>query len=345
MSILHIFKNTSEKFAEPYIEFINKNFKSNSHIFYYMGKDIRKIRKNHNNLHFSSSFGNISLIKTMNKSEKIFLHSLFSFQLVLLLAMQPWLFKKCYWAIWGADLYYHIQSKKTIKFFIYEFLRYFVIKNINGLVTHVKGDYELACKWYKTRGKYYYCFMYPSNLYKEINIKNLSKNKTKVIQLGNSSDPNNNHIEVLDRLKKYKNSDIKILCPLSYGDVNYKQKITLYGNNIFGDRFKPIVEFMSFDNYINLLSQIDIAIFNHKRQQGMSNIISLLGMGKKVYIRDDVSTWRFLKNLDIEIFNSKKGFEDLFEELSEENKNKNIEIVKKVFSEKKLIEDLNSLFA
>lgn len=43
----------------------------------------------------------------------------------------------------------------------------------------------------------------------------------------------------------------------------------------------PIVDFMDFNEYINFLSTIDIAIFNHKRQQGMGNIITLLGMGKK----------------------------------------------------------------
>lgn len=58
--------------------------------------------------------------------------------------------------------------------------------------------------------------MYPSNLYHEYSINNVSKTKENIIiQVGNSADCTNDHIEVFNKLKRYKN--IKIICPLSYG--------------------------------------------------------------------------------------------------------------------------------
>ena len=39
------------------------------------------------------------------------------------------------------------------------------------------------------------------------------------ILIGNSATETNNHIEVLDLLSKFKNEDIKIYVPLSYGDM------------------------------------------------------------------------------------------------------------------------------
>lgn len=38
---------------------------------------------------------------------------------------------------------------------------------------------------------------------------------------------------------------------------------------------------MPFEEYLGLLAKIDIAILNHKRQQAMGNITTLLGLGKK----------------------------------------------------------------
>ena len=38
---------------------------------------------------------------------------------------------------------------------------------------------------------------------------------------------------------------------------------------------------MNNKDYIQFLNQIDIAVFNHNRQQAMGTIRSLLGMGKK----------------------------------------------------------------
>ena len=38
-------------------------------------------------------------------------------------------------------------------------------------------------------------------------------------------------------------------------------------------------------DYLKILGKIDIAIFNHERQQAVGNITSLLGLGKKVYIK------------------------------------------------------------
>ena len=40
-----------------------------------------------------------------------------------------------------------------------------------------------------------------------------------------------------------------------------------------------------------MLSQIDIAVFNHNRQQATANIEILSYLGKKLFIRSDTTTW------------------------------------------------------
>lgn len=346
MNILHIFKSTGMTFYQPYIEFINKNFDSQSHHFMIEVYNRKNNNENHiDNRDYVNKFQYIKLIKRLYMSDKIILHSLMSPRLVLILFFNPWLLKKCYWTIWGADLYYYKNRNKTFKSNVYEFFRKHVIRNIGGLITYIKGDFELAKKWYGAKGKYYYSFMYPSNLYKEYNYNKSSKQASTVyIQIGNSADISNNHIEVFEKLKIYKNEDIEIICPLSYGDKKYIEMVIKEGKKIFGEKFIPVLKFLPKEEYLKLLDKIDIAIFNHKRQQAMGNIITLLGLGKKIYIRNNITTWQFCLDHGLKVFDLNGSLSNLFDKMDESTKQKNIENVKRQFSEEKLIKDWKKIF-
>lgn len=345
MKILHLLPR--EKFTQPYIDFINKSFDSEEHLFLILGKGNKnKVTFKDNVKEISKEFKSIvTLFKEMFKCKKIMLHSLTSTLILLILFIQPWLLHKSNWIIWGGDLYWYKFRKKNIKNNIIEIMRRKVIRNLAGLITHVKGDYELAKKWYGAKGKYYYSFMYPSNLFKEFNLSGLDKIDEKTfIQIGNSANPSNNHLEVFKELEKYKSDKMDIICPLSYGNPEYRDKVIEEGRRMFGNKFNPVVDFMPFEQYLGLLAKIDIAIFNHKRQQAMGNITTLLGLGKKVYIRNDITTWRFCIEHDLKVFNSNGDFGDLFIKIDDIVREKNIKNVKEKFSQEKLIEDLERIF-
>ncbi|MBS4539284.1 TDP-N-acetylfucosamine:lipid II N-acetylfucosaminyltransferase [Clostridium sp. D2Q-11] len=345
MRIIHIFKNTNEKFSEPYIDFVNKNFNEQDHFFYHLGNDIRKVKTSRRNIEFIERFESLNLIKDMYKAEKIIIHGLFSPLLLVILFFQPWLLKKSYWVAWGGDLYYYKHREKSMKSNFYELIRTFVIRNMRGIITHIKGDYELAKKWYGAKGKFLFSFMYPSNLYKEYNISEVKKDSDKkYIQIGNSANLSNNHLEIFKKLEKYKNDNIEIICPLSYGNIEYRNQVIKEGERIFGRKFNPLLEFLPFNQYLELLSKIDIAIFNHDRQQAMGNIITLLGLGKKVYIKNNITSWDFCLEHGLTVFSSNKSFDCLYKELDTEKRVRNINNVKEIFSERKLKEDLRKIF-
>ncbi len=346
MSILHIFKNTNEKFFEPFIEFVNSSFDKKNHLFMIQGPDNRNNKVVRDNVRFVTNIQYFNLIKEMYKSENIILHALMSPTMVLILFLQPWLLKKCKWVIWGSDLYYHIFRKKNLKSAFYEFMRKVVISNMGGLITFIKGEYKLAQEWYNAKCRYYNSFMYPSNLYREYDVSRVKKedcNKV-YIQIGNSADPSNNHMEILHKLESIKDENIEIICPLSYGNIEYRDNVTGIGRKMFGDKFNPLIEFMPFSKYLELLARIDIAIFNHARQQGMGNIITLLGLGKKVYIRDDITTWDFCIEHGLKVYKVNTNLYDLTEKMLDEEINNNIEIIRTSFSKEKLAEDLMKIF-
>jgi hypothetical protein len=331
-----------DKFIPAFIEFVRINFDWEQHSFMLIGSAIEKypikLEKNIFRLTNISQLPALSFL--MHQADKIILHGLFYSNLVRFLALQPWLLKKCYWVMWGGDLYCHQLRVRGFRSDVNEAIRVFVIKRIGHFVTYIQGDYELAQQWYGAKGEHHNCLMYPSNLYKEYVLPSKQGDAVNIM-VGNSADPTNNHAEVFEKLKPYKDQNIQIFCPLSYGLIEYAERMAKLGKELFGDKFTPLLDFMPFEKYLELLGNIDIAVFAHKRQQAMGNLISLLGLGKKVFMRDDITSWTFMNQSGIKVY----SFDKLeLNCLDEANKKNNIKMVQECFSESKLRNQLEEIF-
>lgn len=347
MKNLHIFtKDENQKFSIDFIKFIDENFSIDEHFFLILGKGGSNNHNLKNTLFLNFGIMNILyLLKFVTKSKQVYLHGLFSPYVLLTYFLYPIGLKKCHWLVWGGDLYYYQFRTRNIKTSIYEWFRKKVIKRMGYIITHIEGDYELAKRWYNTKAEYQYSFLYPSNLYKKIEdipfkeIKNV-----KYIQVGNSACRTNNHIEVFKKISKFEN--IIVICPLSYsGDLEYIELVKKEGLMLLGEsRFKPLLDFIPYKEYLQLLGEIDIAIFNHRRQRAVGNITSLLGMGKKVYIRNDITTWAFCEKNNLEVFNANSDFNDLLEEFDDSKALSNVENIKRNFSIEKLKNDWQIIF-
>jgi dTDP-N-acetylfucosamine:lipid II N-acetylfucosaminyltransferase len=337
--ILHIC--SAEKFIPAFIEFIRINFNWEQHSFIIWGGDIvnHTIRLDDSIVQLKSRKQLFAVSSAMHQADKIIMHGLFNHNLIFL-ALQPWLLKKCYWFIWGGDLYCHKLRVRNFRSDVQETIRAFVIKRIGHFVTYIKGDYELAQKWYGVKGKYYKCLMYPSNLYKEYEVPP-KQGETVNILVGNSADPTNYHAEVFEKLRLYKDDNIQIYCPLSYGQADYAEGIVKLGTELFGSKFTPLLDFMPFEKYLELLGQIDIAVFAHERQQAMGNTITLLGLGKKVFTRKDVTPWFLFNGLGVKVFDVSEF--ELFS-MGEDVQKRNQQCIKTHFSEPKLVEQLHDIF-
>ncbi|SFR49202.1 TDP-N-acetylfucosamine:lipid II N-acetylfucosaminyltransferase [Thiomicrospira sp. ALE5] len=342
--ILHI--ANSDKFIPPFIEFVKEHFEFSEHEFLLTGGMAQEQLKPYANVQLAKRtiIGRLqhyaqAVIK-MHQAKKVILHGLFDIKLVYLLFFMPWLLKKCYWVMWGGDLYVYQLGERSWKWKVREFFRRPVIKNMGHLVTYIKGDYELAQQWYGAKGQYHECFMYTSNLYKEYDVPHKQHSGINIL-VGNSADPSNNHLEVFDKLEAFKDQDIKIYAPLSYGNPGYAQTTIQQGKQRFGDKFEPLTEHMPFNQYLEFLGKIDIAIFNHKRQQAMGNTITLLGLGKKVFMRSDVTQWAFFKSHGIAVYDIEAFALTDDEDIQvDENKHR----VKSYFSEQTFVNQLREIF-
>lgn len=331
-----------KKFVPSFIQFVGEHFTLDEHHFIIHG-DIKE-----------STFPSgqsvtlmphllremLPLMAEMRAARKIIIHGLFSSHLQYLLLLQPWLLKKCYWVIWGGDLYVYKSQNKDWRWHKNEIIRRFLIKRLGHIVGENDFDIDLAVRWYGSGAKRHKCFVYPSNFYMGGLEQSVCKKRTNIL-LGNSADPSNNHRDALDKISLYRESDITVYAPLSYGDKNYAEAIRVYGENILGKKFVPIFDFMPLNDYLNFLSTIDMAIFNHDRQQAFGNVITLLGMGKKVYIKPTVTTAQYLSEMDIVVFDPS----DFNLESEFEGRERNMEIVSSYFSPQNLKRRLSDIFS
>lgn len=344
---LHIVN--TDKFVNPYIDFIRKNFSENEHSFICIPETHANIDfKNRSDLLLIENIFDVKFLKELYSADRIYLHSLFNKKLIALLFIHPLLLKKCSWIIWGGDLYSFRRNKIKFKSKLKEFMKKSIIKRFGTIITLVEEDYNLAQKWYQAKGVYFHgAYINPISKKFLEEVPFLSKENKKVvcIQVGNSADPSNNHIQVLNRLKNYSKEDIKIYVPLSYGDKKYSVKVIELGNELFGEKFIPITKFLTPEEYSKYLNTIDIALFNNNRQQALGNIYALLYLNKKVYIRPDTSmSSHFKKMFNVETHNMLDVGNVEFEEFKKEDINENRSKISCVFEEEYLIGIWSNIF-
>ncbi len=73
----------------------------------------------------------------------------------------------------------------------------------------------------------------------------------------------------------------------------------------------------------------------------MGNIITLLGLGKKVYMRSDITPWQLFDSLDVKVYDIANIEMDVVDErIKKENQKR----IKEYFSEENYLKQLKKLF-
>lgn len=323
---------TLDKFLAPFINFVDKNIGRGEHkyIFITSEKYIYGLTKEHNVefLHTDDDIF-ITLLKYMTKSKKIVLHGLWRDKINILLYFNKKLLKKCYWIMWGGDFYFP-EKQSIIKHNIIRYMGYLVTGNIE--------EFNLVKKTYKAEGCFIKCFTYPSNTIHSLIINQRKRTKTIKILLNHSADSTGNHIEIINKLSKYSQDDILVYAPLSYsGTKDYIEQVINHGKKVLSNKFIPLTTFIPYNKYIEFLSSIDIALFNHNRQQAAGNIYNLLSFGIKVHIQKNTTVNKYMEEIGLQVYDINNF--DLFL-LEDKIKYQNIKISKYYFSKDTLLKSL-----
>lgn len=121
------------------------------------------------------------------------------------------------------------------------------------------------------------------------------------ILVGNSATFTGNHVEALDLLHHIGTDGRKVVAPLSYGNSEYAQKLTELGKSYFVTGFEPLMDFLPIEDYVAIIKKCGYVIMNHVRQQAVGNIVIMLYLGARVFVRQENPVYAFFQAMGVSL--------------------------------------------
>lgn len=282
-----------------------------------------------------------SLIKLTESYDFVVFHSLFlNLILKFKICLNKKLLKKIVWIGFGADIYECINCSKKISIK----LNALIGKNCKAFVGVFPPDCEKFKRFFpKSKADVYYAPYYGTEITDDYkcysSLRGLTQTKKNgnpiYIQVGHSARPMLKHMEVLSYLKKYRNENIVVWIPLSYGDMDYAHKVKKYAAEIFNSKAVFLDKLLPTAEYFKMLEKIDIAIFNSDRQIGLGNIHRFIFRNVKLYLRKNSVMYDFFAGRGVPV--------QAFEEIKDIDFNA---FTKEVYSDdsRKFMEFINTYF-
>ena len=220
------------------------------------------------------------------------------------------------------------------------------IKQMGFCVIAIDQEYDLYREKIGITAKHLWFSYYPVDKLIDERNKNFTGNN---ILLGNSSTPSNNHFEALEFLSKLDIKDRVIISPLSYGDKKYGELVAEKGIALFGNKFRPLKEFMPLAEYNQIIMSCNIVIMNNIRQEAFGNILTALMFGATVYLNNENTIYQYLVSLGVKIFSINEHFDSSetrkLETLSTLEIKSNKEIISQKFSFENIVKNTQKLIA
>lgn len=349
--ILHLLRRS--QFTEGYINFINNNCIDQEHFFlvygskFYESEETYLLNKNIRSIYIiAQELRKPCIDEFFGQYDSIIYHGLFDFCILEFFYEHEELLSKLILYFWGGDIPL-LQEGKNAE------VKKKVIANAKCIVTIIVSDQQKIEDLYHPQGDrlcaQYYDDKQVQMMKKYFTDFSNDHDTTINIQIGNSATETNEHKTILDMLKKYKDENIRIYLPMSYGDMEYAETIEKYAKDIFSEKLVVLKTKMELEDYIKYLSKIDVAVFGVKRQQALGNIFMLLANGCKVFVWKDgplkgyLNTENEITVYDIENLIT-MNFSDFIDMPLEEHKNNVEKIYKNIFSKENAIMKWNRVF-
>jgi dTDP-N-acetylfucosamine:lipid II N-acetylfucosaminyltransferase len=282
-------------FTPPMIAFLNQRLPDVDHQFFVQGVPRAYLETAPPNVHAVAAPDAPELIRAAAEADRVVFNGIIDDRMPVVLSPFPHIVAKSIWLAWGGDLHWHEYHAAGRKRNIEQMFRAQFISRLYAVATPMSGDYELVQRWYPTGAKHITVplVVFPFDR-AELDGLVPDEGTRSAIQVGNSGNPSNEHLEVFDWIRRIADRELRVCCPLSYGRREYIHQVIRRGTELFGDRFAAITELLPPGAYNRHLANLDTLILNHRRQQGFGNVLIALYLGIKVYVRREVSTWRYL---------------------------------------------------
>lgn len=292
---IHLFTGNTTLFAEKILNLYKENpldMELSSTLFVFVNKDAYEKLSEYENIIYLKGIKsfNADVINFCAKHcDWMFIHNLCCSP-VEVLKIRKKARPKIIWRSWGSDVGYDFNSgnifirtiKKVIGSFHKRVVSQFYAVGIANMVDKI--DIEQRFGKVKTFVLGYSANSqgYEAALTAKASV--IDAKKTINVLIGHSGFPNDNHIEILESLLKFKENNIKIYLVLAYGAEQYIQEIKEYAQKTWGDKVVIIDNFLTYPEYAKLLFNMDIAFFDGKRSYALGNIELLTFFRKKIFL-------------------------------------------------------------
>jgi hypothetical protein len=288
----------NQMYVSSFIEFVNVEFSAEEHCFViFKGFPHHRLSPpSQKNAYLVDSNTLVPVLdQVMASAQKVLIHGLFHGEILDYFLDHPAYLQRCYWSIWGGDVY---QEAARPEWFLKKKRRF--AQAIRGFIVGPNGDFDFVKALYGLEEKRCFHAIYVNPLGKKVLEPHRpaapvarDPGKPVVVQINNSADPS--IVEMLEKLHRFCEENIRIRVIASYGEPHHVQNALTTGSNLFGEKFEAIHQMLSPEAYAALLAQVDILVLNQPRQQGLGNTYAMLYLGKKVFVRRDITTWPFLR--------------------------------------------------
>lgn len=221
-------------------------------------------------------------------------------------------FNKLCWAPWGTDLY----DLPSMKFNLYEPItrREYVAGRINTgrllfdikywitnaafrrkayskvsqVYTWMQSEYEFAEQRIHELNAEHHFFFYENpvpyhELEKILQKDSPRKKENRLLMIGNSATPSNNHMDIIHYLDKI-GIKADLLIPCNYGEPAYTKYLKKASQGYRGGTIEFLEKRLDFHSYLKLIAKADGLVMNNIRPQGYGNIFMMLFLGKPVFL-------------------------------------------------------------
>lgn len=215
-------------------------------------------------------------------------------------------------------------------------------KKLQYTLTNIEEDISLLENYTKLHlNKGWFTYYYYNDA-----VRSKIKTDKKHILIGNSSSESNNHLDAFNLIKGKDLKGKNIYVPLNYGDKKYKDLVIEQATSVFGDSVKPLVDFLSLDEYTLIINSCSVLIMNHKRQQAFNTIMLALANGCKVFLREENTIYKTLKREGFILSCIQKSINSLnaLSPLTQEDQNYNLALINKHYSKNIVFERIKVEF-
>lgn len=211
----------------------------------------------------------------LDKQCQFFLHGQFNLWiwLAILVGLLPG--KRCYWHVWGADLY---QQSSRWQFRLFYPIRRIAQRKIGHLLA-TRGDLSYFRQYIGQTAEHLLYFPTPVFMPSSPVTDNGHQTEPLRILLGNSGDRSNCHQQGLKSIAQQWGTQVKVLLPMGYptNNENYIEQVRQTAIQLgFAEQVVCITEKMVFADYLQLIQQCYLGYFIFPRQQGIGTLCLLI---------------------------------------------------------------------